>query len=185
MPVVTVQLYEGRSHEQKRALVAAITRAMVDLVDADPTGLHVILDEVSPVNWGRGGLLGTDRGSPGSDPAQGRIVGLSHLLLQVKDLAAAERFYVEGLGFSVRKRDALPDGRDLTVLDQGMGLAEGRPEPPGPVEHIAFQTRNVASYEERVKAAGGTIVDGPRLGAYGLSLYFLDPDDNKIELHGD
>jgi len=185
MPIVTVQLYEGRSREQKRALVAAITRAMVDLVDADPSGLHVILDEVSPANWGRNGRLGTDRQPAGAGAPQGKVIGLSHLLLQVKDLSASEHFYVEGLGFTVRKRDRLPDGRDLIVLDQGVGLAEGGPEPPGPVEHIAFQTRNVESYEERVKAAGGTVVDGPRPGVYGISLYFLDPDGNKIELHGD
>lgn len=185
MPVVTVKLYEGRSHEQKRALVAAITRAMVDLVDADPSGLHVILDEVSPANWGREGLLGTDRTSAGSGAPRSKVIGLSHLLLQVKDLSASEHFYVEGLGFTVRRRDRLPDGRDLIVLDQGVGLAEGGTEPPGPVEHIAFQTRNVTSYEDRVKAAGGTVVDGPRPGVYGISLYFLDPDGNKIELHGD
>lgn len=184
MPVVNIQLYEGRSHEQKRALVTAITRAMVDLVDADPTGLHVILNEVSPANWGRGGALGSER-AKGSHPHDGRVIGLSHLLLQVGDLAAAERFYVDGLGFAVRKRDKLPDGRDLIVLEQGMGLAQGGPEAPGPVEHIAFQTRAVESYVERVKAAGGTVVDGPRPGAYGTSLYFLDPDGNKIELHGD
>jgi 4-oxalocrotonate tautomerase family enzyme len=185
MPVVTVQLYEGRSHEQKRALVAAITRSMVDLVDADPSGLNVILDEVSPANWGRNGLLGTDRQTAGSGAPQSKVIGLSHLLLQVKDLLASEHFYVDGLGFTVRGRDRLPDGRDLIVLDQGVGLTEGGPEPPGPVEHIAFQARKVASYEVRVKAAGGTVVDGPRPGAYGISLYFLDLDGNKIELHGD
>ncbi len=184
MPVVNVQLYEGRSHEQKRALVAAITRAMVDLADADPSGLHVILDEVSPTNWGRAGLLGSER-APTSTERQGRVIGVSHVLLQVKDLSIAERFYVDGLGFTVRKRGNLPDGRDLIVLGQGMGLAEGGPDAPGPVEHIAFQTRGVESYVNRVKDAGGTVVDGPRPGAYGISLYFLDPDGNKIELHGD
>jgi 4-oxalocrotonate tautomerase family enzyme len=185
MPVVTIQLWQGRSHEQKRALVAAITRAMVELVDADPSGLHVVLQEVAPENWSRAGVLGSDRQPREDRAAEARVVGLSHLLLQVSNLPAAERFYVDGLGFTVRKRDTLPDGSDLTVLDQGMGLAEGGPGPPGAVEHIAFQTRHVESYVERVKAAGGTIVDGPKPGAYGTSLYFQDPDGNKIELHGD
>ena len=185
MPVVTVQLWEGRSHEQKRALVTAITRAMVELVDADPSGLHVVLDEVSPANWGRAGVLGSDRTGATDKQVEGRVVGLSHLLLEVRDLAAAERFYVDGLGFTVRKRDRLADGRDLVVLDQGIGLAEGEPQPPGPVEHIAFQARNVETYTERVTAAGGTIVDGPRPGAYGISVHFHDPDGNKVELHGD
>lgn len=184
MPVVTVQLWEGRSPEQKRSLVAAITRAMVEIVDADPSGLHVVLQEVSPMNWGRAGVLGSDREAKESSPRP-RLIGLSHLLLQVRDLSAAERFYVEGLGFTVRKRDRLPDGRDLIVLDQGMGLAEGGPAPPGPVEHIAFQTRAVASFKSRIEEAGGRIVAGPQRGAYGISLYFEDLDGNKLEFHGD
>jgi 4-oxalocrotonate tautomerase len=61
LPVVTVQLWEGRATEQKRALVVAITRAMVDLVDADPSGLHVVLHEIPAGNWGRAGILGSDR----------------------------------------------------------------------------------------------------------------------------
>ena len=183
MPVVTVQLFSGRSHEQKRSLVAAITRAMVELADADPTGLHVVLQEIPPENWGRAGVLGSDR--PASETAHGpRVVGLSHLLLQVRDLDVAERFYVNGLGFTVRKREKFADDRDLIVLDQGMGLTEGGPSPPGPVEHIAFQARDVASFVQRIADGGGTILAGPQPGAYGISLYFTDPDGNKLELHG-
>jgi 4-oxalocrotonate tautomerase family enzyme len=183
MPVVTVQLWEGRTLEHKRALVDAITRAMVECADADPSGLHVVLQEVPPENWGRAGVLGVDRGKIGG--LRRGILWLSHLLLQVDSLGVAEHFYVDGLGFSVRKRDRLPDGRPLTVLAQGMGLTEGGPEPPGPVEHIAFRVRGVAAYKEKVEEAGGSVLAGPQPGAYGLSLYFEDPDGNKIEFHGD
>jgi 4-oxalocrotonate tautomerase len=61
MPVVTVQMWEGRTLEQKRALVRAITEAMVEHADAKPDGLHVIIQEVSRENWGRAGVLGVDR----------------------------------------------------------------------------------------------------------------------------
>jgi 4-oxalocrotonate tautomerase len=50
MPVVIVEMYEGRTLEQKRALVRAIT-----------DGLHVIIHEVARENWARAGLLGVDR----------------------------------------------------------------------------------------------------------------------------
>lgn len=182
MPVVTVQLWEGRSVDQKRALVAAITKAMVDHADADPSGLHVVLQEIAPVNWGRAGVLGVDR-EPAPKAHAARISGLHHLLLQVSDLAAAERFYLDGLGFTVRKRETLGDGRPLTVTEEGIGLAEGGPPPPGPVEHIAFRVKGVEAFAEKVEAAGGKIVKGPGPGPYGLSLYFLDPDGNKIEFH--
>jgi 4-oxalocrotonate tautomerase len=178
---VTVQLWEGRSLDQKRALVAAITKAMVDHADADPSGLHVVLQEVPPANWGRAGLLGVDREPAAPRPPQ--ISGLHHLLLQVADLPAAEAFYVDGLGFTVRKRDTFGDGRPLTVTEQGLGLTQGGPTPPGPVEHIAFRVRDVEAFAERVRAAGGEIVKGPGPGPYGLSLYFLDPFGNQIELH--
>jgi 4-oxalocrotonate tautomerase len=61
MPVVTVQLFTGRTLEQKRALVRAITDAMVEHAGARPDGLHVILQEIPPENWGRAGVLGVDR----------------------------------------------------------------------------------------------------------------------------
>jgi 4-oxalocrotonate tautomerase len=61
MPVVTVQLWEGRSVDQKRALVRAITDAMVEHADARPDGLHVIIQEYSRENWARAGVLGVDR----------------------------------------------------------------------------------------------------------------------------
>lgn len=184
MPVVTVQLWEGRSLEAKRALTAAITKAMVDHAGADPSGLHVILQEVSRENWARAGVLAVDR-PPREDGGRERIVGLSHLLLQVSDLAAAEAFYVDGLGFEVRRRDALPDGRPLMVLAEGMGLAEGGPRPPGPVEHIAFKVTDLDRYRDRIEAAGGKVLGGPAPGAYGRSLYFEDPDGNKLEFHGE
>jgi 4-oxalocrotonate tautomerase len=61
MPVVTVQLWEGRTVEQKRALVKAITQAMVEHAGAKPDALHVVLQEIPPENWGRAGVLGVDR----------------------------------------------------------------------------------------------------------------------------
>jgi 4-oxalocrotonate tautomerase len=64
MPVVTVQLWEGRTVEQKRALTRAITDAMVEHAGARPDGLHVILQEYSRENWARAGVLGVDRSDP-------------------------------------------------------------------------------------------------------------------------
>lgn len=61
MPVVTIQLWEGRTLDQKRALVRAVTKAMVEHAGARPDGLHVIIQEVARENWGRAGVLGVDR----------------------------------------------------------------------------------------------------------------------------
>lgn len=61
MPVLTVQLWEGRTVEQKRNLVKALTDAMVEHAGARPDALHVILQEISRENWGLAGVLGIDR----------------------------------------------------------------------------------------------------------------------------
>jgi 4-oxalocrotonate tautomerase len=61
MPVVTVEIWEGRTVDQKRALCKAITDAMVEHAGARPDGLHVIIHEVSKENWARAGVLGIDR----------------------------------------------------------------------------------------------------------------------------
>jgi 4-oxalocrotonate tautomerase len=56
-------MWEGRSVDQKRALVRALTDAMVEHADARPDALHVVIHEVSKENWGLGGVLGPDRKS--------------------------------------------------------------------------------------------------------------------------
>lgn len=61
MPVVTVQLWKGRTVDQKRALTKAITDAMVEHANANPDGLHVIIQEYELENWARAGVLGVDR----------------------------------------------------------------------------------------------------------------------------
>jgi 4-oxalocrotonate tautomerase len=61
MPVVTVQMWTGRTQKQKRALVRAITEAMVQHADAKPTNLHVIIQEVPKENWALAGVMGDER----------------------------------------------------------------------------------------------------------------------------
>jgi 4-oxalocrotonate tautomerase len=61
MPVVIVEMYEGRTLEQKRNLVRAITDAMAEHADAKLDALHVIIHEVRKENWARAGRLGVDR----------------------------------------------------------------------------------------------------------------------------
>lgn len=60
MPVVTVQMFAGRTKEQKRKLVAAITEAMVQHAACKPDHLHVIIQDVPKDSWGRAGKLGSD-----------------------------------------------------------------------------------------------------------------------------
>ena len=60
MPVITVQMYEGRTIEQKRALVEAITRAMVEIAKTTADQCNVIIQDVPRTNWGQSGKLAAD-----------------------------------------------------------------------------------------------------------------------------
>jgi nicotinamidase-related amidase/catechol 2,3-dioxygenase-like lactoylglutathione lyase family enzyme len=115
------------------------------------------------------------------------VEGLAHLLLQTTDIEAAERFYVDVLGFRVRKREAFRDGRPLILTDQRMGITNGREPGAGRaanVDHIAFHVSGVLELVERAKAAGVRVIRGPEPNAYGLSVYIEDPDGNEVELIG-
>lgn len=68
MPVVTIHMWPGRTVEQKRRLIKAVTAAMVEHANAKPDGLHVIIQEVPPDSWGRAGILAIDRGDLKRDP---------------------------------------------------------------------------------------------------------------------
>jgi 4-oxalocrotonate tautomerase len=60
MPFVIVEFWEGRTVDQKRNLVKAITQAMVDQAGCKPEHLHVVIHDTPKDSWGRGGVLGID-----------------------------------------------------------------------------------------------------------------------------
>jgi 4-oxalocrotonate tautomerase family enzyme len=187
MPVVTVQLWTGRSVNQKRRLVAAITEAMVQHADSGPDHLHVIIQDVPKDSWGRGGRLGIDI-EP--EPAGGveasrapRILGFAHMLLQVSDLEASRRFYAGLLGFTERKAKPLADGRPFVPFHQGIALTTGGPSRPVQIDHMAFRVHGVAPLADRLKQAGVVFFQDLHDGIYGRTIYVADPDGNKVELY--
>lgn len=57
MPTIRVDLFEGRTPEQKRNLVKAITQACVEALGSKPESVDVILYDIQPANWATGGEL--------------------------------------------------------------------------------------------------------------------------------
>ena len=61
MPVVTVKMLDGRTEDQKRQLVRAITDAMVDICKAKPEGTMVVIEDVQRDHRAVGGTLVSER----------------------------------------------------------------------------------------------------------------------------
>ncbi len=60
MPFITVRMLDGRTEEQKRRLVKAITDAVVETTGAKPEGTTVVIEEVARHHWAKAGVLLSD-----------------------------------------------------------------------------------------------------------------------------
>jgi 4-oxalocrotonate tautomerase len=61
MPNITVQWYVGRTDDQKRQIVAAITDAMVSIGKTTADQVHVVFQDIERSNWGVNGKLASDK----------------------------------------------------------------------------------------------------------------------------
>ena len=61
MPTIRIDMFEGRTVEQKRALAAAITEACVKTIGATPESVDILLFDIARQNWASGGLLWSEK----------------------------------------------------------------------------------------------------------------------------
>ena len=61
MPIIRVEMFPGRTEEQKRELVKELTDAFVRTAGGKPESVFVVLDDVEKNNWGVGGQLCSDK----------------------------------------------------------------------------------------------------------------------------
>lgn len=64
MPTIRVELFAGRTVEQKRALAQALTEATVRTLGGQAEAVDVIFDDVERHDWATGGELWSDRLAP-------------------------------------------------------------------------------------------------------------------------
>ena len=61
MPTIRIDLFEGRTVEQKRALAAAITEACVRTIGSSPDSVDILMFDIAKQNWSTGGVLWSDK----------------------------------------------------------------------------------------------------------------------------
>ena len=61
MPTIRVELFAGRTVEQKRALAQALTEATTRTLGGSPDAVDVIFCDVERHDWATGGKLWSDK----------------------------------------------------------------------------------------------------------------------------
>jgi 4-oxalocrotonate tautomerase len=62
MPFAQIYMLEGRTEEQKRAVIEKVTQALVEAVDAPVNTVRVLIQDVPKTNWGIAGVSAKDLG---------------------------------------------------------------------------------------------------------------------------
>jgi 4-oxalocrotonate tautomerase len=72
MPIVRIDLLEGRAPERKVDLIRRVTEAVVVALDVLPEQVRVLLNEVPPEHWAIGGQTIAERATraPGAEPGR-------------------------------------------------------------------------------------------------------------------
>ena len=61
MPTINIQLFEGRTIEQKREYAKALTEATVKVLGCSPAAVDIIFQDVKTSDWASGGELWSDK----------------------------------------------------------------------------------------------------------------------------
>lgn len=76
MPFVSIRISGTATKDQKSAIVADVTRSLVERLGKSPAAVQIVIEEVSMENYGAGGRLLADRDAPAAkgdahaDPSQ-------------------------------------------------------------------------------------------------------------------
>lgn len=60
MPIIHVHLIEGRSIEQKRAMVEKVTEAVCDTINTKPADVKIIMHDMAKHDYATAGILKSD-----------------------------------------------------------------------------------------------------------------------------
>ena len=101
----------------------------------------------------------------------------------VRDLDAAREFYMRKLGFTETAYQDRERWATLARGDTSIGLAEGEPQPEGPVAHVDVD--DVKQVGDRLRNDGVEVGVVLELHGEMRLLDVFDPDGNRIEFAQD
>lgn len=112
-----------------------------------------------------------------------RATGIHHVSINVADVDAALRFYVDRLGLT--QRDDRPDfgfgGAWLDAGAQQVHLIAGE-VPAGLGQHLALQVDDLDDAVSELRSAGIDVGDPKPVGT-ARQAFVVDPSGNLVELH--
>ena len=119
----------------------------------------------------------------------GKVTGLAHIGVKVKDIEASKKFYTELLGFQIDDENDL--GRvKLVFLSNGNCLielisADVVPEMPGQIDHICMEVEGIDALVAELKQNGlvfdGEVSYGAAIRGGIKNIFFKGPDGERIE----
>lgn len=120
----------------------------------------------------------------------GRILGLAHIGIMVKDMEVSKAFYVGKLGFEVTQEITMGNGTKLCFMNIGTCLLElietpsYAPRPAGVVDHVCVEVEDIETLvckliEKQVVFETGEVGYPKELGA--KNIFFKGPDGERIE----
>lgn len=109
------------------------------------------------------------------------INGINHITITVNDIDESLEFYVDILDMTPHAK--WKHGAYLTLNGMWFCLSLGKAIPSKDYCHLAFDVDKInwASMQKRLKNYG--IIEWKENTSEGDSIYFLDPNGHKLELH--
>ncbi len=61
MPIIRIEMFKGRTREQKRAIAKELTDAFVRVAGGTPESVTILIDDVAKEDWAVAGTLMADK----------------------------------------------------------------------------------------------------------------------------
>lgn len=107
--------------------------------------------------------------------------GLNHITLAVSDIEQSIAFYTEVLGFKGHVK--WDKGTYLSLGDLWLCLSLDKPDVGSDYTHYAFDIAADKFDEMANRLVQAGVKQWKQNNSEGQSLYFLDPDGHKLEIH--